>query len=91
MKINGASLNKIVNLYSNNKKVNDKKAVKSSNDSIQISSLGKSLSVLGVEGNYENSPEKIEKLRNQISQGTYKADSSLTAKNMIDIIKGREV
>ncbi|MFL0246797.1 flagellar biosynthesis anti-sigma factor FlgM [Candidatus Clostridium stratigraminis] len=91
MKIDGASLNKVVNLYCNNKKNNDKGTVKSSSDSIQISSLGKSLSTLGVDGSCENSPEKIESLRNQISQGTYKADSNLTAKKMIDIIKGRGV
>ena len=91
MKINGASLNNVVNIYSNNKKVNEKNAVKSSKDSIQISSLGKSLCALAIEDNCENSPEKIEKLRNEISQGTYKADSSLTAKKMIDIIKGRGV
>ncbi|MFL0269678.1 flagellar biosynthesis anti-sigma factor FlgM [Candidatus Clostridium radicumherbarum] len=91
MKINGASLNKVVNLYSNSKKNNEKNAVKSSSDTIQISSLGKSLSTLGVDGSRENSPEKIESLRNQISQGTYKADSRLTAQKMIDVIKGRGV
>lgn len=91
MKINGASLNKVVNFYSNSKKNNEKNAVKSSSDTIQISSLGKSLSALGVDGSCENSTEKIESLRNQISQGTYKADSRLTAQKMIDVIKGRGV
>ena len=91
MKINGASLNNVVNLYSNNKKVSDKNSVKTSKDSIQISSLGKSLSTLAIDEKSENSAEKIESLRTQISKGTYKADSSLTAKKMIDIIKGRGV
>lgn len=91
MKINGASVNKVVNLYNNNKKVSEKSAVKTNKDTIQISSLGKSLSSLSVEGGYGNSPEKVESIRNQVSQGTYKADSSLTAKKMIDLIKGKGV
>lgn len=91
MKINGTSINKIVNIYSGNKKVNEKSTISNSKDTIQISSLGKSLSSLALDGNNDNSPEKIESLRNQISRGTYKADSSLTAKKMIDIIKGRGI
>lgn len=91
MKINGASINKVVNLYSNNKKISEKNSVKTSNDTIQISSVGKSLSSLTVDGNFGNSPEKIEGLRKQISQGTYKPDCTLTAKKMIDNIKGRGV
>lgn len=91
MKINGVSLNNVVNTYSNSKKISEKNFIKSGKDTIQISDLGKSLSALAIDENSENSPEKIESLRNQISQGTYKADSSLTAKKMIDIIKGRGV
>lgn len=91
MKINGTSINKITNIYSNSKRVSEKNVVKDSKDTIQISPLGKSLSAFAIEGNDVNSPEKIESLRNQISQGTYKADSSLTAKKMIDIIKGRGI
>lgn len=91
MKINGVSVNKVVNLYSSNKKVSEKSQVKVSKDTIQISSEGKSLSSLSVEGSYGNSPEKIESIRNKISQGTYRADSTLTAKKIIDSIKGRGI
>lgn len=91
MKINGVGVNKIINLYNNNKKVAENNSVKNNKDRIEISSLGKSLSSLSVEENFENSTEKLEKIKNQISQGTYKADSTQTAKKMIDIIKGRGV
>lgn len=91
MKINGTLVNKVMNVYSNNKKVSEKDVVKNSKDTIQISSVGKSLSAFAIDGSNENSPEKIEDIRTQISQGTYKANSSLTAKKMIDIIKGRGI
>lgn len=91
MKINGTSINKIANVYNTNKKVSDKNDVKLNKDTIQISPLGKSLSAFATQGSDVNSSEKIESLRNQISQGTYKANSSLTAKKMIDIIKGRGI
>jgi negative regulator of flagellin synthesis FlgM len=91
MKINGVGLNKVVNLYNNNKKVTENNNVKSSKDTIEISNLGKSLSSFSVEEGFENSPEKIERLNKEVSQGTYKADSTLVAKKMLDTIKGRGI
>jgi negative regulator of flagellin synthesis FlgM len=91
MKINGVGLNKVVNLYNNNKKVTENNNVKSTKDTIEISNLGKSLSSFSVEEGFENSPEKIERLKKEVSQGTYKADSTLVAKKMLDTIKGKGV
>ncbi|MCM0650468.1 flagellar biosynthesis anti-sigma factor FlgM [Clostridium swellfunianum] len=91
MKINGASVNKVVNLYSFNKKLTEKTTVNTNKDTIEISSLGKSLSSYSVEEGFENSAEKIEKLKKEVSQGTYKADSKLVAKKMLDNIKGRGI
>jgi negative regulator of flagellin synthesis FlgM len=91
MKINGVGLNKVVNLYNNNKKVTENNNVKNSKDTIEISNLGKSLSSFSVEESFENSPEKIERLKKEVSQGTYKADSTLVAKKMLDTIKGRGI
>ena len=91
MKINGIGINKIVNLYNHNKKITEKSAVKTSKDTIEISNLGKSLSSFSVEEGFENSPEKIDRLKKEVSQGTYKADSTLIAKKMLDSIKGRGI
>jgi negative regulator of flagellin synthesis FlgM len=91
MKINGVGLNKVVNLYNNNKKVTENNSAKSTKDTIEISNLGKSLSSFSVEEGFENSPEKIERLKKEVSQGTYKADSTLVAKKMLDTIKGKGV
>jgi negative regulator of flagellin synthesis FlgM len=91
MKINGVGLNKVVNLYNNNKKVTENNNVKRTKDTIEISNLGKSLSSFSVEEGFENSPEKIERLKKEVSQGTYKADSTLVAKKMLDTIKGKGV
>lgn len=91
MKIIGVGVNKVVSLYNNNKKIEEKSTEKAKKDTIEISSIGKSLSSLKIEEGFENSPEKIEKLRKEVSQGTYKADSKLVAKKILDNIKGRGV
>lgn len=91
MKINGAGVNKIVNLYNNNAKAVEKKETVKKSDTVEISSIGKSLSSYSVDGNFETSAEKLESIRKQISSGTYKSNSEMTAKKIIDIIKGREV
>jgi negative regulator of flagellin synthesis FlgM len=91
MKINGVGINNVINLYNNNKKISESNTVKGAKDRIEISNVGKSLSSLSIESGFENSPEKIEQLRKEVSQGTYKSDSKLIAKKMVDAIKGRGV
>lgn len=91
MRINGVQPNKIINLYNGNKKVTDKASVKSNKDSIEISSLGKNLSSISAEDSFGNSTEKVDRIKKEISQGTYKADSKLTASKMIDIMKKRGI
>lgn len=91
MKINSVGVNKVVNLYNSNKKIEEKSSVKNNKDSIQISTVGKSLSSYSIEENFQSSPEKIEALRKEVSQRTYKADANSTARKMMDIIKKRGV
>lgn len=91
MKISGIGVNKVVNLYKTNNKSTQKNTLNSGKDTVEISSLGKSLSSLSVEEGFENSPKKIEKLRNAILKGTYKPNSNLIAKSIIDNIKERGV
>ena len=91
MKINGINMNKITKLYSDNKKIENKVIPKTKQDSLEISTLGKSLSEMNNDESFINSKEKIEALKNQVSNGTYKADSTLIAKNILDVIKGRGI
>ena len=87
MKINGVNPNKIVNLYSNNKKNVERKSEVSQKDTIEISSVGKSLSSYSIDDKFINSNEKIEKLKNEIQNGTYNRDSKLVAAKILDAMK----
>lgn len=91
MKINGVSPNKIINLYNTNKKLDIKDTNKVQRDSIEISSLGKSLSYMSLDENYEISEKRLEEIRDEISKGTYNVDSKLVAQRMINFMKGREL
>lgn len=91
MKINNVGVNKVINLYNVNKKNIDNNKLSEKKDTVEISSLGKSLSSFSAEGDFENSAQKVEALRKEVSIGTYKADSKLVAQKMLDIIKGRGV
>lgn len=90
MKINNVSPTSMVNAYSDNKKKITKNDNIEKSDSLQISSEGRSLSSISNDKNYLNSPEKVERIKNQIAQGTYAPNSKLTAQKMMDIVKGRE-
>ncbi|MGE5628634.1 MAG: flagellar biosynthesis anti-sigma factor FlgM [Solirubrobacterales bacterium] len=87
MKINGISQTKAISLYNDYKKSVNKKDVKQQGDSIQISTLGKSLSTYSTDETYVNSKEKIQGIANEISMGTYNRDSKLVAEKMIIAIK----
>lgn len=87
MKINGVNPSKVVNLYSNQVKNVGKKTEVSQKDSIQISSLGKNLSSYSLDDKFVNSNEKIEKLRNEVANGTYSRDSKLVASKILEEMK----
>ena len=91
MKINGIGPSSIVNKYNDNKMKVTKSAGVEKNDTVQISTEGRTLSNLSIDTNYGSSPEKIESIKQQISQGTYKPNSKLIAQKMVDVIKGREI
>lgn len=91
MKISGTGINKIINIYEkNNKKIEKTKEVEKK-DSLEISKIGKNLSSFAVDDKKSISQEKLEKIRNEIANGTYNVDGKLVAQKMIDIMKGREV
>ena len=90
MKIDGVK-NNVINFYKKNAVKTETKVATSKKDTIELSSAGKSLSALSLDDKLINSKEKIEAIRNEIKQGTYKMDSTLTAKKIIDIMKGRDI
>ena len=90
MKIDGLK-NNVISLYKRNIPKTEAKATASQRDTIELSSVGKNLSALSLENKVVNSKEKIEAIKNKVMQGTYKVDSTLTAKRIIDIMKGRDI
>lgn len=94
MDVKGIGSHNIINLYnknSNNSKVVPKDAIKKSSDSIEISSLGKSLTDFSLEGLNINSPSKIAELKSKVESGTYNVNAKLTAKSMINFIKENKI
>lgn len=90
MKIDGVK-NNVVNFYKKNTSKVETKVASAKKDTIELSSAGKTLSAFALDSKFVNSKEKIEGIRNEVMQGTYKMDSTLTAKKIIDIMKGRDI
>jgi negative regulator of flagellin synthesis FlgM len=90
MQIDGVK-NNVVNFYKKNEAKTQPKATAVKKDTIEISTAGKSLSALSLDGKLNNSKDKIEAIKNEVNKGTYKMDSALTAKKMMDFMKGRDV
>ncbi|MBU3190715.1 flagellar biosynthesis anti-sigma factor FlgM [Clostridium bowmanii] len=90
MKIDGVK-NNVVNFYKKNTPKAESKVTTPKKDTIELSTAGKSLSAMSLDSKPVNSKEKIEAIRNQVMQGTYKMDPKLTATRMMDIMKGRDI
>lgn len=92
MNIKGISTQNVISMYNNNKVNSVKKndSVKQS-DRIEISELGRSLTNYSLQGVSTDNSKKIAQLRNRVESGTYNVEAKLTAKKMIDNIKGRSV
>ncbi len=93
MKINSGSINALyVNNYkpSENFKANNNNLVKEkTKDSIELSSLGKSLNKLVIEDETVGvSSEAVEMIKSKITAGTYTVDSKVLAKSMVTSMKG---
>lgn len=88
MDVKGIGSHNIINLYNkNNNKIPPKETLKKSSDSIQISSLGKSLTDFSLEGLNINNDSRVLELKSKVDSGTYKADAKLTAQGIINFIK----
>jgi negative regulator of flagellin synthesis FlgM len=64
-------------------KNNNENKSKNSSDSVQISELGKYLSKVNSKEETMDM-EKINRLKNQIENGTYKVDSRILAKKIVE-------
>lgn len=88
MNINGIRTQGIANIYASN----GAKRIKETNtdigkDEIEISELGRNLSMYdNVDFNIDNS-SKIEELKAKIQNGTYNVDAKLTAQSILNNIK----
>ncbi|ENK1242732.1 flagellar biosynthesis anti-sigma factor FlgM [Clostridium botulinum] len=90
MKINGVGVTNSINAYNANKKVIEKEEVKSLKDKIEISNVGKKLTTYSLDDKFLNEKERVERINNikdKIEKGTYKVDSKLIAKKMLNNIK----
>lgn len=91
MKITGASVNKVINMYDRNKREVNKCKDSTKKDYIEISQLGKSLSTFSSDEPTNISSERLERIRAEISKGTYKVNARLVAEKMVDTMRGRIV
>ena len=88
MNINGIRTQGVTNIYASN----GAKRIKETNtdigkDKIEISELGRNLSMYdNVDFNIDNSA-KIEELKSKIQNGTYNVDAKLTAQSILNNIK----
>lgn len=78
--------------YYNKVSINRTEKIENHNNSdrIEISEAAKTLKDYEVNTSSYNKAERIEEIKNKISNGTYNIDAKLTAKSMLDIMKGRE-
>lgn len=84
MNIKGIGIQGITNLYNKNsvKRVNDEEETKAKDkDTVEISSLGKSLCAYDVI-NIDNR-QKVQELRQKVSSGTYDVNAKLTAESIV--------
>lgn len=89
MKIDGIKSHNIINGYSKNKgtlinKVQDVKT----KDTIEISTLGKSLTNYSLQNNMVDGSVNIQEIKNRIENGTYNIDARLTAQSIVENIRG---
>lgn len=88
MSIDRVNRQSFINAYNSN----SKKTVKNINktktfDTIEISSLGKSLKDYSLESN-ANSTQKVAEIKTRVDSGTYSIDARLTARSIMNAMKG---
>ncbi|WP_426349119.1 flagellar biosynthesis anti-sigma factor FlgM [Alloiococcus sp. CFN-8] len=90
MNIKGIGSNNIISLYSNVQKKQENVASEVKQDTIELSSIGRSLSSIDMQDFNVNNDIRVARIKEEISKGTYNIDAKLTAQGILDAIKGRE-
>ncbi|MDD6795390.1 MAG: flagellar biosynthesis anti-sigma factor FlgM [Clostridiaceae bacterium] len=88
MNIKGIGTQNMINTYNKNHiKSVSKTIINKTNDSIEISSLGKSLNNYSYDDYNIDNAKKIAEIKSKVESGTYNVDAKLTAKSMMSYMK----
>lgn len=88
MSINRINRQSFINAYNSNSNKCVKNVTKAKTfDTIEISSLGKSLKDYSSENNIDNA-RKVAEIKSKVESGTYSIDARMTARSMLDAMKG---
>ena len=89
MSIEGINRSTYINAYkSNSNKIVDKvNKAKDVVDRIEISELGKSMKDYSLSSDIGNA-QKVAEIKNKVENGTYNVDARLTAKSLLNAMKG---
>jgi negative regulator of flagellin synthesis FlgM len=88
MSIDRINRQSFINAYNSNSNKCVKNVTKTKNfDTIEISSLGKSLKDYSSDNNIDNA-KKVAEIKNKVDSGTYSIDARLTARSILKAMKG---
>lgn len=87
MKISSINPRAIENIYKSNK-AKEEIIKQERKDTVEISNLGKYLSEVSSKKNEDINIDKINELKKQINNGTYKIDSKDIAKKILERMRG---
>ncbi|POO88080.1 flagellar biosynthesis anti-sigma factor FlgM [Clostridium sp. 3-3] len=88
MSINRINRQSFINAYNSNLNKCVKNVTKAKTfDTIEISSLGKSLKDYSSDNNIDNA-KKVAEIKNKVDSGTYSIDARLTARSILKAMKG---
>ncbi|KHD15822.1 flagellar biosynthesis anti-sigma factor FlgM [Clostridium butyricum] len=88
MSIDRISRGSFINAYNSNSNKCVKNIAKSKKiDTIEISSLGKSLKDYSSENNIDNA-QKVAEIKSKVDSGTYSIDARMTARSILYSMKG---
>ena len=91
MSIDRINKQSFITAYNINSKHSIQKVDKTRNiDTIEISSLGKSLQDYSMISDVNNA-KKVAEIRNRVEAGTYNVDARLTARSILNYMKGSNI
>lgn len=90
MSIDGIKRLTYINAYNSNCNKSVDKVTKTQNvDTIEISKLGKSIKDYSLDSSAINA-KKLAEIKNNVDSGTYNVDARLTAKSLLNAMKGEK-